>query len=363
MDGFPVSSDGREPALRRGRGAAWNPPSRFETVGFEPVPDVGPSGTAASTAAATTVLADRTRSVINPVESPDLGFRWTVNPYRGCEHGCVYCYARPGHEYLGLSSGLDFETRIFAKHDAPALLRRELSRGSWLGEPIVFSGVTDPYQPVEQRLGIGRGCLEVFADFRQPVGIVTKSRLVLRDIDLLQKLAAHAAVSVAVSLTSLDAVLSGRMEPRAAAPADRLIAIRRLRAAGVPVGVMVAPVIPGLNDVEVPALVEAAAEAGAGWAATVLLRLPYQLKSLFGRWLRDRFPGRAAHVESLLRQMHGGRLYEGRFGRRMRGVGPLADHQRRLFEACVRRQGLEARPPRLSSRSFRRPPDPQMTLF
>lgn len=318
----------------RGRGARGNPPNRFESIRLDVV---APCGDAPHTQ----VYRDRTRRVINPVDSPDVPFRWSINPYRGCEHGCVYCYARPDHERLGFSCGLDFETRIVAKPDAPALLRKELALPSWRGEMIAMSGVTDPYQPIEQELRIARGCLEVMATCRQPVGIVTKNRLILRDIELLQRLAAFDAVRVMVSVTTLDNKLAAKMEPRASSPADRLETIRRLSQAGVPTSVMVAPVVPGLTDREMPRILEAAAKAGAVSARYIMLRLPHQVKALFVDWLERHFPDRASHVASLLRQLHSGDLYQSKFGARQRGRGALARNFEQLFAVFSRRNGLD----------------------
>ena len=314
--------------------------------------------------ARTRVYRDTTRTIINRVDSPDLNFRWTVNPYRGCEHGCNYCFARPTHETLGFSSGLDFETKIVAKPDAPVLLRRELTASRWKAEPIVMSGVTDCYQPLEGRLEITRRCLEVFAEFRQPVSLITKNRMIVRDRDLLAVLAEHRAVSVAVSLTTLDPKLTAVMEPRTSRPKDRLRAIGELADAGIPVSVMLAPIIPGLNDHEIPRLLEAATEAGAGSATWAMLRLPHQVKTIFLDWLRIHFPDRAGRVEAMIRQMHGGRLYEGRFGDRMRGHGPLAAQIAGSFKVFAARHGLNRPLPSPSSSAFRRPGDAaQMRLF
>ncbi len=354
----------------RGRGAGLNPANRFDSVRLHVLGehlDECLEAMAPAARPATQVLADDSRTIINkldPANSPDIGFRWTINPYRGCEHGCIYCYARPGHEFLGLSCGVDFETKIFAKFEAPKLLQRELGRPSWKGETIVLSGVTDPYQSVEARLAITRQCLHVLAECRQPVSIVTKSRLVLRDLDLLRRLASHGAVRVALSLTSVDAKLSALMEPRASAQADRLGAMRELSAAGVPVTAMIAPVVPGLNDHHLPRLLEAAAEAGATSASHVLLRLPHQIKALFLEWVSRHFPDRAAHVESLIRQTRGGDLYDARHGVRMRGQGPIAEQIGSMFKLYARRFGLDGRPAPLSSESFVRPNgDGQMVMF
>jgi len=342
----------------RGRGAGINPQNRFESIRLHVLGEAldeahreHPGGRQVGTR----IVADATRSVLNRVDSPDLGLHWTLNPYRGCEHGCIYCYARPTHETLGYSSGLDFETIIVAKHEAPALLRRELGRPSWRGEPISMSGVTDPYQPAEERLRITRGCLEVMAECRQPVGVVTKSALVLRDADLLRELAHFQAANVFVSVTTLDNRLASRLEPRAASPARRLETIERLAQAGIPVGVMVAPIIPGLTDSETARILEAAAGAGARSAGFVLLRLPHQVKDLFLEWLSREFPQRAGRVESLIRQTRGGGLYDPAFGARQRGEGPVAEHIAHVFRIFTRRFGLNRQPMRLSGDHFRPP--------
>lgn len=263
------------------------------------------------------IFPDKTQTIINRVKpTSDVPFDWTVNPYRGCEHGCIYCFARPYHEYLGFSSGLDFETKIMAKHDAPDLLRRELANKNWLGEPIVMSAITDIYQPIEKKLRIARGCLEVMAECMQPVSTMTKNTMVLRDLDLWQKLGERNVGRVTITLVTLDDELATRLEPRASPPTARLRVIRQLVDAGVPVSVNIAPVIPGLTDMEVPRLLEAIADAGATRVAWVLLRLPYQLKELFLDWLqRNVHPDRARHVESLIRQTRGGKLYD---------TGPMA---------------------------------------
>ncbi len=277
-----------------------------------------------------TVFTDRTQTIINRVKpTSDVPFDWTVNPYRGCEHGCIYCFARPYHEYLGFSMGLDFETKLVAKHDAPDLLLRELAKPSWRGEPIVMSAITDIYQPIEKELELSRGCLEVMAGCNQPVSTMTKNTLVLRDTDLWQKLAHRNAGRVTVTLVTLDAELAGRLEPRASPPMARLRVIRELTKAGVPVSVNVAPVIPGLTDHEVPELLRAVADAGARRVAWVLLRLPYQLKDLFLDWLqRNVHPDRARKVESLIRQARGGKLYDA--GKARKGGTRIDDQTSRM---------------------------------
>jgi len=336
----------------RGRAVGWNPPNRFERLhvdreGWTDPDDPPPH---------TLLLEDRTRNILARNDSPDVGFDVGINPYRGCEHACAYCYARPTHEYLGYSAGLDFETRIVVKRSAPELLRAALSARTWKPQPIALSGNTDCYQPAERRLRITRRCLEVLAEFRNPVSVITKSYLVGRDVDLLGTLAEHGAASVVLSITTLDPALQRRLEPRAATPARRLGAIRVLAQAGIPVGVNVAPVIPGLTDHEVPAILEAAVEAGASFASTILLRLPHGVKEIFEGWLRTHVPERADKVLNRVREMHGGRLYEARFGNRGRGTGPWADQLGSVFRIHRDRLGLGA-PPTLSASAFLRPPD------
>jgi len=298
---------------------------------------------------------DRSKSVLTKVDSPDLGMRWNLNPYRGCEHGCIYCYARPTHEYLGFSSGLDFETRIMVKRDAPELLREAIASPKWDREAISLSGVTDPYQPVESKLGITRRCLEVMQELRQPVSIITKSRLVLRDLDLLADLHRDGLASAAISITTLDPSLPAKMEPRAASPNARLETIRRLSDAGIPVCVLMAPIIPGLTDHEIPALLRAAREAGATSAGYVLLRLPYQIKALFLEWLERHFPDRAAHVESLIRQTRGGDLYRSQFFERQRGTGAHAHSIGQSFRLFSKRLAFNQHRPAMFQSS---PPQP-----
>ena len=353
----------------RGRGSPINPAGRFERVslsidGEHLDAELGERSEGRSLP--TSVREDHARTIINAVDSPDLHFRWTINPYRGCEHGCVYCYARPGHEYFGLSPGTDFESVIFAKRGAAELLRAELSDPSWKAETIVMSGVTDPYQPVERELGITRSLLEVLVECRQPVSIITKSALILRDLDLIGSLHEHRAIHVAVSITSLDNELSSRMEPRASSPRARLDTIRRISSIGVPVAVMVAPVIPAINDHEVPRILEAASEAGATSAGTILLRLPHQNKAIFRAWLDRHFADRASRVESLVRQCHGGDLYRASPGERFTGTGPFAGQMRATFEVFARRFGLDRRSPAHDRTAFRPPRTDgrgQMSLF
>jgi DNA repair photolyase len=297
-------------------------------------------------------------------DSPDIGFRYSLNPYRGCEHGCIYCYARPSHEYLGFSAGLDFERRIMVKEDAPQLLRQAFARPSWQGEVVALSGNTDCYQPVERHLGLTRRCLEVFVECRNPVAVITKSALVVRDADLLAALAADGAAHVFVSLTTLDDELAARLEPRAARPARRLDAIRTLSAAGVSTGVLIAPVIPGVTDAEIPRLLQAAAAAGARSARWTLLRLPPPVDGLFEAWLTEHYPERARRVENRIRDTRAGRLTDSMFGRRHRGEGAYAEQIARLFAVSARKTGLDRPLPPPSSAAFRRPArDGQLRLL
>jgi DNA repair photolyase len=331
-------------APRKGRGATFNPKVRFESTELDPFDD-GWGSLAALHAEAppppTEVRPDLSRSVIVRNASPDIPFEQSINPYRGCEHGCIYCYARPSHAYLGLSPGLDFETKIYAKFDAAALLERELARPGYRCQPIALGSNTDPYQPQERKLGITRGILEVLSRCRHPVTIVTKSAAVTRDLDLLAPMATDGLAGVAISITTLDAGLARNLEPRAAAPHRRLDALRRLSAAGVPTSVLVAPIIPGLNDHELEAVLEAAAGAGASYAGYVLLRLPHELRELFTAWLEAHAPLRARHVLALIRECRGGRLNDPHFGSRMRGQGAYAELIGRRFALGKRRFGFD----------------------
>ena len=369
--GAPRELPASERALK-GRGATDNPANRFERlrvvadewgpeadrVDGDPARGAGGRGPSPETR----FYRDASRTILSWNDSPDVGFDVSINPYRGCEHGCIYCYARPTHEYLGFSAGLDFETRIMVKEDAAALLRERLLSPRWDPRPIAMSGVTDPYQPVERKLGITRACLEALAEFRNPVTVVTKNHLVTRDVDLLGELAAHDAAAVAVSVTTLRPELQRVLEPRTAVPARRLEAIRTLAAAGVPVRVMVAPVIPGLTDPEIPAILDAAAEAGASRASYIMMRLPHGVKELFADWLEARFPDRKTRVLNRIREVRDGRLNDARYGSRMRGEGVYADHIRQLFETARRRAGLASSAVQLSTAAFRRP-GTQLELF
>jgi DNA repair photolyase len=345
-----------------GRGALSNPPGRFDRQKLEAVDD-GWYLEESPDSIATTLEPDRARSVITTNDSPDVPFEKSINPYRGCSNGCVYCFARPSHAYLGLSPGIDFETRLFYKADAARLLESELVRPDYVCKPITLGANTDPYQPVERHMKVTRSILEVLARARHPVTVITKSAMVLRDLDLLAEMAHQGLASVGVSVTSLDNELKRAMEPRAAAPQARLRALAALSSAGVPTGVLVAPVIPALNDHEMEAILEAAAHAGVRWAGYVLLRLPYEIKDLFTEWLAEHYPGRAAHVMSLIRAMRGGREYDSRFGFRARGTGPYALLLGNRFRIACRRLNLNsgARDP-LSTALFRPPAPPGSQL-
>jgi DNA repair photolyase len=347
----------------RGRGASVNPANRFERLSYEPEREPSEDGKEDASAPATVLFKDTSHSIIAYNDSPDVGFDASVNPYRGCEHGCVYCYARPSHEYLGFSSGLDFESKIMVKEDAPELLRRELASPRWKPQVLALSGVTDPYQPVERRLELTRRCLEVLAEFRNPVVIVTKNQLVTRDADLLGELARHRAAAVFVSVTSLDSDLVRRMEPRASTPERRLAAISALSEKGIPVGVMVAPVIPALNDHEIPAILEAAVGAGARYSGYVLVRLPFAVKELFEKWLEHHFPDKKEKVLNRVRAVRGGKLNDPNFETRMRGEGIFAEQIENLFRTACKRQGILGRRPDLSISGFRRLDARQLSFF
>ncbi len=341
------------------RGATENPPNRFEKIQLEPDADWNPEDDALPR---TQFFKDHSQTVIARNDSPDVGFDASLNPYRGCEHGCIYCYARPTHEFLGFSAGLDFESKIMVKEDAPELLRRELSEPKWAPQVIFLSGVTDCYQPVERTLKLTRRCLEVLAEFRNPVFIVTKNQLVTRDTDLLGELARHQAAAVWLSITTLDSELRTVMEPRTSPPAARLAAIRELAGAGIPVGVNVAPIIPGLTDHEIPAILQAAAEAGATAAGYALVRLPYAVAPLFEQWLGMHFPGHNEKVLNRLRAMHGGKLNDSQWGKRFSGEGIFAEQIGQMFEVARRKAGIRGGDPALSTAAFRRAGGTQLAL-
>ncbi len=348
------------PPAVRGRGSANNPKNRFETIERVIEPAQGDDEVSSPE---TRFFPDRSQSIIAYNESPDVGFDASINPYRGCEHGCVYCYARPSHEYLGFSSGLDFETKIMVKEDAPELLRGALSSPKWKPQLVALSGNTDCYQPVEKRKQITRRCLEVLLEFRNPVMIVTKNYLVTRDIDILSELARYDCVGVTLSLTTLDHQLSSLLEPRASRPARRLAAIKTLADAGVPAGYLQAPMIPGLTDAEAPAIAVAAAKAGASFCGYVALRLPFAVKELFEQWLERHYPDKKEKILHRIREIRGGRLNDPNFKTRMRGEGIYAEQMAKLFELARKKSGISARWPKLTTEHFRRPGKDQLSLF
>jgi DNA repair photolyase len=360
--GEPGSLVDRE--RRRGRGTVSNASGRYEPLarvafddGWQGLEDLPPFKT--------TVTADSTRKIITRNDSPDISFDRSINPYRGCEHGCVYCFARPTHAYLGLSPGLDFESKLFMKPNAPELLERELSAPSYVPKIIAIGTNTDPYQPIERRYKIMRRILEVLDSAGHPVGIVTKSALVLRDLDILARMAKRDLVKVALSVTTLDAKLARTMEPRAATPPRRLETLRQLVKAGVPATVMVAPVIPALNDDEIERILEAVAAAGVRNAGYVLLRLPLEVRDLFREWLMTNFPDRYRHVFKLIRDMRGGKDYDSTFGQRQTGTGPIAWMIGRRFEVACEKLGFNATKHKITTEHFR-PPRPgakQLDLF
>jgi DNA repair photolyase len=353
------------PRGRRGRGALSNADGRFEPYARDAFDDGWGSLDAEPAPITTTVSLDTTRTIICRNDSPDIPFTQSINPYRGCEHGCIYCYARPSHAYLGLSPGLDFETKLFAKPEATRLLENELHKAGYEVSPIALGANTDPYQPIERKYRITRGILEVLAAHQHPCSIVTKAALIERDIDILATMAKQRLVQVFVSVATLNRELARKLEPRAAAPQRRLETVRALARAGIPVGVLTAPVIPALNDAEIETVLEASRDAGARWAGYVLLRLPHELKDLFKEWLALHAPLKAEHVMSLIRQLRGGRENDPRFGSRMRGQGELADLIRRRFRLACRRLGLNQESLSLDTGRFRLPArgGDQLALF
>lgn len=363
--GAPTEAPQGARGTPQGRGTGTDPPNRFEALHI--VPDIDPDAFDEDEPdrTPTRFYRDASRSILAENHSPDISFRYSLNPYRGCEHGCIYCYARPTHEFLGFSAGLDFERRIMVKDDAPALLRRAFAARRWQPQAVALSGNTDCYQPVERRLELTRQCVEVFARSRNPITVITKSALVARDADLYAELAAYGAAHVAVSITTLDTEIARQMEPRAARPERRLEAIRALTRAGVPTSVMIGPVVPGLTDAEIPRILEAAAEAGARAASWIMLRLPRPVDALFDRWLAERFPTRRERVLHRVRETRAGRISDSTYGRRMRGQGVYADQIAALFAATARKYGLDRTLAPLSVSSFRapRPDTGQLDLF
>lgn len=344
----------------RGRGASDNPVNRFEGNYIDYDLD---EETGEKPSPKTQFIADHTKSLITYNKSEDIGFNASINPYRGCEHGCIYCYARPYHEYLGYSSGLDFESKIVVKYDAPELLRKELSSTKWKPQAIAMSGVTDIYQPAERKLELTRQCLQVMAEFRNPVGLITKNHLITRDIDVLCELNEYNCVSVTISVTSLDKDLTGVMEPRTSRPKKRLEAIRRLADAGIPVGVNVAPIIPGLTDHECAEILEQAAAAGAKYAGYTILRLPYKVKDLFAEWLEQHYPDRKKKVLHKILDIRDGKLNNSEWGTRMKGKGNFSKQISDLFHVQTKKLGLNERHSKLTTENFVRSSGSQMSLF
>ncbi len=359
-EGFDFTTRAAPDAVR-GRGARSNAVGRYESEQRLTVDDGwgGPEEwQGQGRAIRTQVSVDSSRSIIARNSSPDLGFDRSINPYRGCEHGCIYCFARPSHAYLGLSPGLDFETRLFMKPEAARLLEAELRRPGYDCRTIAMGTNTDPYQPLEREHGITRSVLKVLQRFNHPVGIVTKSDLIRRDIDLLSDMATRGLAKVAISVTTLDAGLARRMEPRASTPDKRLKAVRALSDAGVPVGVLAAPMIPSLNEPELERILEASRDAGATEAGYIMLRLPLEIADLFGEWLEDEAPNQASRIMKLVREMRGGRAYDARFGLRMTGTGPYAALVAKRFRVATARLGLNVRRLRLDPSQFAVPPAP-----
>jgi DNA repair photolyase len=361
---FPAIEAAVEKERRRGRGAQSNASGRYEAEarvafddGWQSIEDLPPFKT--------TVGADTARKVITRNDSPDVGFDRSINPYRGCEHGCVYCFARPTHAYLGLSPGLDFESKLFAKHDAPALLEKELSHADYEPRMIAIGTNTDPYQPIERDLKIMRGILEVLDRVSHPVGIVTKSALVVRDLDILSRMAKRNLVKVGISVTTLDAKLARSMEPRASTPTKRIEALQLLTQAGVPAKVMVSPIIPALNDAEMERILDSAAHVGVQEASYILLRLPLEVRDLFREWLIANYPDRYRHVFTVIRDMRGGKDYDSQWGVRMKGTGPMAWMIGRRFEIACAKLGLNKKRAKLTTEHFARPKSSggQLSLF
>ncbi|MDB5443236.1 MAG: nitrogenase cofactor biosynthesis protein NifB [Phenylobacterium sp.] len=349
----------------RGRGARTNRSGRFEAEAREAFDDGWTLDDEVPTTITTSVSAEKAKVIITRNDSPDVGFSASINPYRGCEHGCIYCYARPAHAYMGLSPGLDFESKLFFKPEAARLLERELSNPRYVPEFIHIGGNTDPYQPQERKLRVTRQVIEVLDRFNHPFSVISKSGLILRDLDILSSMSERNLVRVAISITTLDRKLARSMEPRAATPEKRLDAVKRLADAGVPVVVMFAPAIPGLNDHEMEAVLERSAAAGARGAGYVALRLPLEIKDLFQEWLATDHPDRAARVMSLIRQIRGGKDYDSQWGKRMKGEGPIAALMSRRFAAAKKRYGLDVRLEPLDLTKFRVPPKAgdQIDLF
>ncbi|MFO1064806.1 MAG: PA0069 family radical SAM protein [Pirellulales bacterium] len=366
---LPVLRNESGDAIRAvGRGALLSPANRFERIRLENSFDqveYDEDFLDAKQRPLTEYFDDDSQTIVSSNESPDVPFRYSMNPYRGCAHGCAYCYARPTHEYLGMSAGLDFESKILVKRRAPELLREFLSQSNWRGESIMMSGVTDCYQPAERHFQITRRCLEIASEAGQPMGIITKNALITRDLDILASMAARKLVHVAISITSLDQELTRRLEPRTSCPNARIRAVKQLSDAGVPVMVMAAPLIPGLTDSEIPAILEAAADAGACRAGYTLMRLPLSVRPIFLDWLEQTFPDKRSRIESCVRLVRSGELNDAEFKTRLSGTGVLADQIRQLFRIMVKRHGLDGELTPLDSTQFRPLAEPggQMHLF
>lgn len=346
----------------KGRGTALNPTSRFESIDVDNE-YAHETFEQEVSRPLTKFYIDPSRTIVTKNDSPDVGMEYTMNPYRGCEHGCIYCFARPTHEYLDMSAGLDFETKILVKKNAPELLREKINSKSWMGETITMSGITDCYQPIERKMKITRGLIEVLSDFKNPFSILTKNSLVTRDIDLIQPMAEINAAAVFISVTTLDHKLCEKMEPRTSHPTSRLKAIEKLTEAGIPVGVMVAPLIPGLTDHELPGILKSISSAGAKYAGMVPLRLPYVLDDLFIKWLDDHFPDRKDKILNRIREIRGGKLNDGNFGTRMRGEGIYANNLHAMFKLYTKKEGLNKTRLNLSSSEFKRPTPQGEFLF
>ena len=352
------------PGEIKGRGSRSNPTNRFTTleVGFDPEFMDGNEQFEDYGSPNTTFLKDSSATIISTNSSPDVGFDASINPYRGCEHGCSYCYARPTHEYFGFSTGLDFETKILVKENAATLLKKELSKKSWAPQVVALSGVTDAYQPVERRLRITRSCIEVLSDHMNPLTIITKNALVTRDIDLLIPMAQQNACKIAISVTTLDEKLSGDLEPRASRPTARLEAIKRISDAGIPCGVLIAPVIPGLTEFEIPNILQGAADAGAQFAGYTVLRLPLGVGPIFDEWLINHRPGYREKIMNRLKSLRNGKVNSSKFGERMKSKGNFADEIRFLFQTGLKKSKLSHAWPKLSTEHFKREPN-QLELF
>lgn len=357
---MPQEEMNNHPKAIKGRGSQLMPANRFEQIHLERDEEYDPSE---APSPKTQFFNDTTKSIISYSDSPDLGPIASINAYRGCEHGCIYCYARPYHEYLGMSAGIDFETKIFVKPQAPELLRKELSSHKWQPKVLMMSGVTDCYQPAERRFQLTRRCLEVLAEFRNPICIITKNRLVTRDVDVLKQLHEYQCAAVTLSLTSLDAKLAQKMEPRTSQPANRLKAIEELNKAGIPVGVNIAPIIPGLTDEEIPRLIKSAVDAGAAWAGLTIVRLPYAVKDLFAQWLEDHFPNKKNKVLGHIREVRGGKLYDANWKTRMKGDGAYAEAIQALFKVSAKKYNLPRRFPDLARHHFKNTDNRQLSFF